>query len=398
MTIPSLTSFLIGKQYIGIEHFSFKNEEKTAILLIEKKKGELIITQKDKVSYSKKLAEKWDKKLPFFLIINTNQVIQKEIDAIDVTDKKLLHKAFPNTNWDEFYFEIWRLKTRSIAIISRKSYINELLSNYNEQGIVVAGMSLGIGAISEIENYVNENQLSTNHQIISLLEEDQTIKIVTAKINTKYNINGLEITNNHLLPFAGLLRLLLVSTRTTGNIINYSQELSELYNQQSFFSKGIKLMVCAILAILLLNFFAFTHYYTLAQETSESLLLSKSSLEDLAKTKQRVLSKEQKVKNIEAMSMSQSSLIINEITNKIPQSILLTELIYHPLEKKIKTEESIVIQEKTITLSGTTINNVAFTNWIETLEQLKWIDQVIITRFGKNDLNETEFSIKITLK
>jgi hypothetical protein len=398
MTIPSLTSFLLGKQYIGIEHFSFNNEEKTAILLIEKKKEELVITQKDKVTYSEKIAEKWNKKLPFFLIINTNQVIQKELTAIDATNEKLLHKAFPNTNWDEFYFEIWRLKTKSIISISRKNYIDELLSNYHKQGITVAGISLGVCSIVEIVNYTNENELFTNHQSISYHDENQIIKTARADSNTTYNINGLEVKNNHLLVFSGILRLLLNTTVNTGNCINYSQELYENYNQQSFFSKGIKLMISVLLTILLINFFTFTHYYTLAQETSESLLLSKSSLEDVSKTKQRVQSKEQKVKNVVAMTSSQSSLIINEIVKRIPQSILLTELIYHPLEKKIKTEESIIIQEKTVTISGTTINNEAFTHWVETIEQLKWIDQVVITRFGKNDLNETEFSIKITLK
>jgi hypothetical protein len=398
MTIPSLISLLIGKQFIGIEHFSFNNEEKTAILLIDEKKGELVITQKDKVSYSKKLAEKWNKKLPFFLVINTNQVIQKEIAAIDTSDEKLLHKAFPNTNWDEFYFEIWRLKNKSIIAISRKSYVNELISNYQEQGIFVAGISLGIGAISEIVNYTNENELFTNHQIISFLEETQTIKIAVANLNTTYNINGLAIKNNHLLPFAGILRLLLGVTINTGNSINYSQDLYEDYNQRSFFSKGIKLMIGILFTILLVNFFTFTHYYTLAQETSENLMLNKSSLEEVARTKKRIQSKEQKVKMVIATTSSKSSLILNEIIKIIPQSILLTEVIYHPLEKKIKNEEAILTQEKTATISGTTINNEAFTHWIEAIEQLKWIDQVVITHFGINDTNETEFSIKITLK
>jgi Tfp pilus assembly protein PilN len=398
MTIPSLTSILIGKQYIGIEHFSFKNEEKTAILLIEKKKEELVISQKDKVAYTKKLAEKWNKKLPVFLTVNTSQVIQKEIDATDAADEKLLHKSFPNTNWDEFYFEIWRLKTKSIIAISRKSYIEELLSNYQEQGIFVAGISLGINAVSEITNYVNENEVLTNHQIISFLEESQTIKTPVANTSTTYNINGLDIKNSHIVAFSGILRLLLDTTANTGNTISYSLELYDRYKQQNFFSKGIKLMVGTLLTVLLINFFVFSHYYTLAQETSESLLLNKSSLEEIAKTKQRIVLKEQKAKTVLAATSSQSSLIINEITKRIPQSILLTELIYHPLEKKIKAEEFIVIQEKTITLSGTTINNEAFTHWIEAIEQLKWIGQVVITHFGKNDLNETEFSIKITLK
>ncbi len=397
MNIPSLTNILLGKQYIGIEHFYLNSEEKIAVLLVEKKKGELLIIKKDKVSYSEILPEKWDKKLPFFLVVNTNQVIHKEVVGIETSDEKLLNKAFPNTNWDEFYFEIWRLKEKSLIAISRKIYINELLFNYKRQGVSIAGISLGVCSISEITKYSDERELLTNNQTVSWNEDATIVRSNSGDINTTHTINELSIQNCHLLVFSGILRLLLNGTANTGNLINFSQELHENYNQRSFFVKGVKLMVGIVLSILVVNFFFFTHYYKLAQETSENLLLSKSSLEEIIKAKHRIQSKEQKIKNVIETSSSQSSFIINEITKRIPQSVLLSELIYRPLEKKIKIEETIVAQEKIISLSGTTIDNATFTHWIEEIEQLKWIDQVIITRFGKNDLNETEFSIKLIL-
>lgn len=398
MVLPSLTMLLLGKQFIGIEHFSLNNEEKLAVLLVEKKKEELVIVKKDRISYSDIFPEKWDKSLPFFLVVNTNQVIQKEVQSIDSSDDKILHKAFPNTNWDEFYFEIWRLKTKSIVAISRKNYVDELLSNYKKQGISIAGISLGVCSIAEIINYSQEQELYTNHQTISKTEDTPTIRSNAKIVDSNFNINGLEVQNSHLLTFAGILRLLFGKTANRGNLINYSDQLYEDYNQKSFFSKGIKLMIGVLLTILLINFLVFSHYFKLAEETSENLLLSTSSLEEVVKTKQRILLKEQKVKNVVAMTSSQSSLVINEIMKKIPASILLTELVYHPLEKKIKLEELILAQQKTIIISGNTINNTAFTLWVEALEGLKWMNQVVITRFGKNDLNETEFSIKLILK
>lgn len=398
MELPSFSSLLLGKQYISIEHFSLNNEEKIAVLLVEKKKKELVIVKKNGVSYSKTLAEKWDKSLPFFLVVNTNQVIQKEVLGIDSSDEKLLQKGFPNTNWEEFYFEIWRLKTKSIVAISRKVYIEELLSNYHKQGISIAGITLGICSIVEIINFSEENELFTNHQTISWSEETPIITANTASLDSNYDINGLTIQNSHLLAFAGILRLLLNRNATSGNLNNYSNQLYENYNQRSFFSKGIKIMIGALLAILLINFLIFTHYFKLAQETTENLMLSKFSVEEVMETKKRIQEKEQKVKNVMAVTSTQSSLYINEITKRIPSSILLTELVYHPLEKIIKAEEPILIQEKTITVSGTTIDNNAFTNWVESIEQLKWIHQIVITRFGKNELNETEFSIKVILK
>lgn len=398
MNIPSLNNFLLGTHYIGVEHFTLNNEEKTSLLLVEKKKEGLVIAKKDRVNYTGKIAEKWDSKLPFFLTINTNQVIQKEVSGIEPSDEKLLHRAFPNTNWEDFYFEIWRLKTKSLIAIARKSYLHEIVSNYQSQKITVAGISLGICSIANIIDYTDETVLQTNHQLISNQEQEQIISASLQDLIIVYNINSLQIENRQLLAFSGILRLIMNVTVNTGSIISYSDELYNDYNQKTFFVKGLKIAVGTLLVILVLNFIFFTHYYKLAQETSETLLVNKSSIEDVNKIKQRIIVKEEKVKNLVGKTTSQSSLIINEIANKVPTSILLTDLTFNPLEKKIKQEEPIITQEKTITISGTTIANEAFTNWIESIEKLSWTDKVLITHFGKNDTNETVFSIKLTLK
>lgn len=398
MALPSMTTFLLGKQFIGVEHFTLNNEEKVALLLVENKKEGLVIDKKDRVNYNGKIAEKWDVKLPFYLIINTNQVIQKEVSGIESSDEKLLHKAFPNTNWDEFYYEIWRLKAKSVIAITRKSYLDTLAKNYENQKISIAGISLGVCSIADIITYTDENQLYTNHQLILKQEDNQIISISPLESALNYNINGLQIENRQLLSFSGILRLIMNSTMNTGSIISYSDILYDNYNQKAFFNKGVKIMVGIVLVILVLNFMFFTHYYKLAEETSETLLVNKSSIEDVTKIKQRIIVKEEKVKNISGKTTSQSSLIINEIANKVPSSILLTELTFNPLQKKVKIEEPIIAQEKTIAISGTTIANEAFTNWVEEIEKLKWVDKVLITHFGKNDANETAFSIKLTLK
>ncbi|WP_291152164.1 general secretion pathway protein [Flavobacterium sp. UBA7680] len=397
MTTFSLHTFLLGKEYIGVEHFTINNEDKVALLLVEKKKEGLVISKKDRVSYNGKIAEKWDTKLPFFVVINSNQVIQKEVLGIEPSDEKLLHKSFPNTNWDEFYYEIWRLKAKSVIAIARKSYVIALLEDYQNQKITIAGISLGVCSIADIIAYTEENNLYTNHQNISK-EEIQIISASSLESAVTYTINDLQIENRQLLAFSGILRLILNNTLNTGSIISYNDELYDNYNQKTFFNKGIKIMVGIVLGILLLNFIFFTHYYKLAQETSEILLVNKSSIEDVSKIKQRIIVKEEKVKDIDGRMTSRSSLIINEIANKVPSSILLTELTFNPLEKKIKADEVILTKDKIITISGTTIANQSFTKWVEDIEKLQYIDKVLITHFGKNEDNETTFSINLTLK
>ena len=171
----------------------------------------------------------------------------------------------------------------------------------------------------------------------------------------------------------------------------------DAFNQKTFFTKSIKIAIGTLLGLLLINFFVFNHYYKKAEETSQNLLLNKTSMESIKKVKERIISKEQKLKNTIEFTSSKSSLIINDIAKRLPHSILLSELIYNPLEKKIKVEEPILTDEATILISGTTIDNNDFTNWIDTIEKLKSINKVVILHFGKNDVNETVFAIKIKL-
>ena len=398
MGLPSITNLLLGKHYIGVEHFTLNNEDKVSLLLVENKKEGLVIDKKDRVNYNGKIAEKWDAKLPFFLIINTNQVIQKEVTGTDPSDEKLLHKAFPNSNWEEFYFEIWRLKTKSVIAITRKSYLDEIVSNYEAQKISIAGISLGVCAIAEIVNYTEETEFCSNHQTISRQEQHQIVSSGLQDSTILYTINDLQIENRQLLAFSGILRMIMGGTANTGSVVSYSDELYDAYNQNVFFNKGLKVMVGILFVILLLNFLFFSHYYKLAQETSETLLVNQSSIEDVNQLKQRIIVKEEKVKNILGKTTSQSSLMINEIARKIPSSIVLAELAFNPLEKKVKLEEPILVKEKTIAISGTTIANEAFTRWVEEIEKLNWVDKVLITHFGKNEANETAFSIKLTLR
>jgi len=398
MKFPSLSSILLGNQYVSIEHFSSSGEEMIAVLLVENKKEELRIVKKDKIHYNGTIPEKWDKKLPFILTVNTNQVIQKEVAGIDLVDEKLLHKAFPNTNWQEFYFQIWRLQNKSIIAISRKTYIEQLLDEYVKQGITLAGINLGVCSLSEIIPYTEKDIFTTNHQTVSWNEDNPIITSTSENLMLNYQINGLSIQNNHIVAFSAILGFLVQNSKNTGNSIELNQQQYNNYLQHSFFSKGVKVMVGIVLAILLINFFVFSHYYNLSQETDVNLMLNKSSLEEISETKQRILSKEQKLKTVMAGTQSQSTAMLNEITQSVPTSVLLSELVYQPLEKKIKPEEAIASIAKVITVSGTTVNNRDFTVWIEGIEKLNWINEVVITHFGKNDANETQFAIKLTLK
>src|SRR5690606_33754554 len=97
--------------------------------------------------------------------------------------------------------------------------------------------------------------------------------------------------------------------------------------------------------------------------------------------KQRIKDKEKKLSSFITSNESKSSLVINDIVKILPSSILLSEIDYHPLEKKIKNKEAVISQDNLIIVSGTVINNEAFTEWIREIEKQNWVENIMIIAF-----------------
>lgn len=388
-----LNYILLGNHFVGLEIFTDNGEDGFAIVCVEKKKNELVIISDEKKDNLIKIKE-FPKAGPVFLVINNSQVIQKEINEVDSNDIKILNKVFPNLKQEDFYYEIAKINAKSVVAVCRKSYVDDLLKEYKSKGVLFSGVSIGVCSISNIIPFVAEKILSTNSVSISLNGET-ILKPLENKNRTFYAINGLSVKSFDLLSFSAVLGLILKNSSNTGNIIKNNALLLDDFYQKSFFKKTIKSAVFVILGILLINFFIFNYYFKAVNNSTADLTANKNLISDIKSVKSRLKMKEEKLNSSLSINNSKSSFIINELVKNIPSYILLEKLEYHPLEKKIKEDEPIMIVNDVTIISGKTINNVAFTKWIETIERYKWIKNVTITHFGKNETNETVFTIKV---
>lgn len=391
-----LENILLGKEYLAVEFFHSDRKEKFSLLKVQKKKNELTIAQMEILEQIDDLSVH-KSKVPFVLIINNDQVLQKEVQGIEPNDKKVLHKAFPNLNVEDFYYEIWRHGKVSLIAICRKSYIDELLGRLGKE-FSIAVISLGVSGISSLSGFAAPSLVTTNTQSISLdLDMQENLISFNVSQNADYNINGLNVQNTHLLAFCGILKFILPSA-TTGNIIDLTMVLDENFHQKTFFEKGLKTTIGFLLVLLLINFFLFSHYFDKATEMAATVSVYKSGIENTTKIKQRIIEKEQKLKSFTSNAASASAFVINDLVKNIPSSILLSEIIYHPLEKKVKQDEMILVKNNIVFISGMTLSNTAFTGWIEEIESNRWVNSITITSFGKDEDNNTKFSVSIILK
>ena len=392
--MASLANILLGKRYIGLEFFSRENREEVSFLLLQKKKDGLVISEK-KIFTSRETLLSQKHKYPTVVVANNEKVLQKEAAGIDPNDKKLLHKAFPNLQADEFYYEIWRRESSSVIAICRKSYIDGLIAEIGKN-YPIAGISLGITSLSNLTVFGVPEVITTNTQWITphndnLFESSGLLPLA------EYDINGLSIPNTHLLSFSSTLQLL-IPGGTTGTITANNQTLFETFRQKAFFEKGLRLSIIVILALLLANFFLFTYYFDNATDMAQAVSVNRSGIENIAKIKTRIGDKEKRLEDFTVGGTSASSTLLNEVARLIPTSITLTGMVYNPLEKKVKEEEKVMITEKITTVSGYTLNDSAFTHWIENIEKLEPVKKVTIVSFGNDDENRTAFSVQIELR
>lgn len=389
-----LGNMIMGHHYLGAEIYSSGSGDKAAYLQVDKKNKELVIANKEIFDLTE-FEQREKSAFPLALCITNNQVLQKEVDSIENNDKKLLHKAFPNVNLEEFYYEIIRLKTKSIVSICRRSYIDNLLISLQKKFKIIS-INLGISPIKQLMSFSLPEEISTNSKTIFVVSEEMQNNNIT---EIKYHhINGLNIPNTQLLPFCQILQTVFNTHHSTGTIIELNERLNSDFRQGSFFSATIKYGLIAILLVLLANFFAFSHYFGKANSLRETVSLNKAGIDNIARLKNRINEKQKKLSDYNAETHSRSSYILNEIVKGIPSSLLLTSIDYQPLQKKIKEEEIIMLSEKLILVSGHTVSGEAFTAWIEAIGKFEWIEKVIIVSFGKDQENKTAFEIKIELK
>lgn len=387
---------LMGRNFLAMEMYSLAENDLIAVVHVAKQADELRIEHFETQTSTDRLDLKINPGLPISLVINNRHIIQRDVEGAEPNDSKLLHKAFPNINVPDFYYEILRLDSRSLVAICRKQYIDDLLRSYRDAKIIFHSVSIGICAIGQLKPFVHDGALTVSNCDISLDDPNYILADRNKEGNKNYKINGLKVDSNYLLSFASVLQSFSESDRA-GNIREVNSILHDDYLQKSFFSKALKALVIFLFTILLLNFLLFDYYFTKVSELSADLDANSSNIEAVKAVKARLQSKEIKLKDLTNPTTSRSSFYINEIVKQIPQSMSLTELTYQPLEKPVKDDEAVLTHPNSVLISGKLLDPPAFTEWMEDLAAYDWIKETTIIFFGKNDSAENVFSIRITI-
>ena len=383
-----------GNLFCAIEHTSIKNKEQLNGLLLKKRKNAFETDKSITTESIVKLKENLKNQQHLFLIINTEKVLSKMLNGI-YGSPKALSNAFPNLDIKDFYFEVFTSSENTFISICRRDYINELLQEYENNRLNVIGFSLGNLVSSHLAGIAQESSIKSPNGIISFSNQNINDIVYSNNIDsTSYSINGLEINNRFVLSLAGIISYYTNQNKTLSNFSDTVHHLAINFKQKRIFDIGIKTSLSVVFVLLLTSFMLFSNYSTKINTLTAELELNKSYKTSLLKLSEQVNKKERIVTNF-SMTSSKASWFLDQLGSSLPNSILLSEIQFQPILKKIKEDAEILIKENEILIQGTSNNSGDYSNWISTLEQQEWIENVTIQEYGIGKKSITEFEILI---
>ena len=387
-----------GIRFCGIEHTTKNGNDAILVSLLKKNKTQVDIEYEGEALTVKAIAETLPKKQHAVLIINNDSVLTRYIESEQKDNLKLVYKAFPNINIDDFYFEVIHQNNNNFNTLCRKKYIDELIEDYKNNHIFITNLSLGNVLIASITRFIDDDVVFTSNAKIAL--KDKTIESIEKFETTDiahYNINGLKIVNSGLLSFSGALQRILQINNVQTNYETQKQFLLNDYKQSRFFSQFLKFSGIFILSILLINFLFFNYYFSKVNSLQQTSQINQTTKQKVIALNKSVNKTQKMVDDMLKSNASKSSFYANAIVQSLPNTILLSTLNYQPLEKRIKAEKPVELKNNIIVVSGESNSSDAFSTWISTLETKYWIASTEILDYSDVSKSKSIFSIKINV-
>lgn len=399
MTKDLLSYLKYGNRFCGVEVLQLNGENKYYGILLKKKRKELDIETSFEADDIEALKTYISKDKPITLVINTDFVLTKKVQGKTSESLKLAHLAFPNIKIEDFYFETLSQNENHFISICRKSYVDDLLKAFNSYGLAVIDFTLGSLISSSIANFVSTGDIKTSNSLIAL--EDSRIRdISTERISQEitYSINGLDINNHFILGFAAALNLVLKDSTIKSSFTDIKATLNTDFQQKQFSKHFLKIGLSALFVVLLINFLLFNHYYSEVKTLRETAQILESSKVKMLSLNEKVEKTEKMVEDVLQSSASKSSFYVDVIINNLPESILLKELNYQPLLKKIKEDKAVESHKNTILISGDSNKSIEFSQWLSQLENFEWIASVEILSFEDLSKSTSSFTVKLNMQ
>lgn len=385
-----------GFTYNGLEISETEGKASYFLLKLKKSKDELVLTDKIELEDLGGLPNSIKKNSSIFLCINTSTILTKKVEGVNSNNPEaIVSQAFPGLDLNKYYYQVFARSSESIVTISNKEPIDAFLLKLKDLKIQVSKFSLGISAIENILPYLESGTVSiSNKQLVLKNGGIDEISASSTQSEQQYSVNGLELSNFHLLSFAQILGHLSGKVHTT-NFEDVCAGLQWESKNHRIFNQVLKYSLAFFIVLLLANFFIYDIYHEKVGELNAAMDATSSQKDELTLLGESVQRKQERVETLTASANSKATYYLDLFAKNIPTSILLTGIKYQPLAKPVRETKPIMLEEETMLVSGISKSVNDFSFWIEELERSGWINSVETLDYDYISKDTSNFLLEI---
>jgi len=376
----------MGNRFAGIE-VELRGEETVFHVAILKRNGNKLTVESvsGEISSPEKLPVKVLTDIPAAVVITGKGILNRQVQADpDSTREILLRKILPNVNADEFFISSRKNGSGHYVSLARKS---AAVPVYTEIRTIcsVAALDVGSHCISDIRSFLPPaDVIHCGRHVVTFDTESisgiEYLQEENAAAGSAFTIGGEDIPGHSLVAFSVGLRL------ATGNYFSLDPDPKEEFIQRKLFRTTLRAAIVLILAILSVNFFTFSHYWSLQQELESQSGSGGSSIAEVNALREQVRVRSTFLQNAGLLNNTSFAWYADQLAHNMPDGIRLSQMNFSP-RVKLAEEDSIGFQTNAIEISGNCEESIILNRWIQLLQGEPWVSSASVRSYeqGKTD-------------
>lgn len=367
--------------------------EQYNLLEIYNKSNQFQVVSQKKYDTFKELIENRKADTPLILVVDGKGVLNKKIDntnEVDVNWNK-------NIDYQSIYYTSALAASVNYMSFCRRSIVDEYIEQFKQNSFeildVFIGSFMSVLLKAEIEKpIVLSNELILKFENDLLVDFERNNQSIS---NKSYKIGDDEVASDFLHLYAAAVQFYVLSDEISKT--NFENlELEEVIYKRAFNGLGIFMLVFFLTA-LLISFFSIRYYSAENAQLNLENVYSNKTYQTIVDLEKQKTNKKEILKQAGLLSSHFITYYQFEILNSIPKNIILKELSVFPIKNQVKENKKIEMESGVIIVKGQMQSDDTFSNWLESLKKMDWIQNFEIKSFKKDKMNHIHFELNIKI-
>lgn len=365
----------------GVSAHVINRDEVRFSLIIIRRRGKLLTMehQREESLSFEELKEQIPSKVPVLLHVDGWGVLVKKAS---LGADGQIESLYDSNEFETRHFFNGTDKNGYLSIV-RQEVIAAVVAQAKTLGAGLLGIDVGpFGGIQLLLALNKEGEFRLGDRLVRIVNGGvEEIKGITDSNSSLISI-GDDSISSQVFPVYAMVALFFADSFQ--GLERSSQSINEfLYKKLTYYVTAFSLG--ALLTGLLLNYFIFTHCQEKLTRVTSEYEMNQSLFLKLEKAEKGL---EQKEKIIETSGLSGHTFFAyyaDRLALLMPANLVLEDMNFQPLEKKMQKGRDAVFTEKLIVITGHTSQSLLINDWIRSIKNEAWVKAVDMVYYGMEE-------------